>query len=433
MARVLFHIDLNAFFAAAEELRHPEYKGKPLAVGSLSSRGVLSTCNYKAREYGLHSAMPTMQARQLCEDLIIVPGDMNYYRSLSRQFFDYLRQFSGALEILSVDECFLDVTEVIRRYKRPLDLAVQIQQGLKQKLGLSCSIGVAPTRFLAKMASDMHKPMGITVLRKSEIETKLFPLAIGECQGIGKKKVPLLKEKGIETIGDLADPDHEAAARAVLMNSYDDLMDKIHGRSSDQLSFSNTRKSISHSRTFSHDLYTLEEVLEQARILCRELCASMEKARRKGSQISVVMRDQDFNNRVHSSKLPEMTRSFAMIYEYASALLIEHFEPVGYRHLGISIGSLENEDQILMQPKLFDPGISGSKDIVASFNQQLEGSLLMTGADLLAKKEKAGKDKAEKENPEHAAQGRSGQSGESEKSGAAKKSVSSPARLEGEK
>lgn len=391
MARVLFHIDLNAFFASAEELRHPEYKGKPLAIGSLSSRGVLSTCNYKAREYGIHSAMPTMQARQLCEDLIIVPGDMKYYRELSRQFFDYLRQYSGALEILSVDECFLDVTELIRQYKRPLDLAVQIQQGVKKKLGLSCSIGVAPTRFLAKMASDMRKPMGITVLRKSEIEKKLFPLDVAACYGIGKKTVPLLYEKGIKTIEDLANPENEMAARAVLMNSYDDIQDKIHGRSSAALSFSSTRKSISHSRTFSHDLYTLEEVLEQCRIMCRELCEAMEKARRKGAQISIVLRDQDFNNKVRSARLPEMTRSFPIIYEAASALFIEHFEPVGYRHIGVTIGSLENEDQIVLQPKLFDLKINSTSEMIQSLNGQFDSSFFMTGADLLKKQEAARK------------------------------------------
>lgn len=150
MARVLFHIDLNAFFASAEELRNPELKEFPIAVGSLSSRGVLTTANYKAREFGVHSAMPVRQALSLCPELKIIPGDYEYYRSLSRQFFDYLRQYSGMLEILSVDECFLDVTEPIKKYARPLDLAVDIQQGVYEKLGLKCSIGVAPTRFLAK-------------------------------------------------------------------------------------------------------------------------------------------------------------------------------------------------------------------------------------------------------------------------------------------
>lgn len=399
MARVLFHIDLNAFFASAEELRHPEYKDKPLAVGSLSARGVISTCNYKAREYGIHSAMPVMQAKSMCEDLILVKGDMAYYKSLSAKFFEYLRRFSGALEVLSIDECFLDVTEVIRRYKRPLDLAVQIQQGLCRELGLCCSIGVAPTRFLAKMASDLRKPLGITVLRKSEIETKLFPLDVGACIGIGKKTVPLLKEAGIQTIGDLADPKNEQAGQKILMNSWHDIQDKIHGRSSDQLVFSTTRKSISHSRTFGHDLYTLEETLGQCRLLCQELCASMQKAGRKGSQVSVVMRDVDFVNKVHSRRLSMPTDSFALIYEAASALVLEYFEPVGYRHLGVSVGSLLNEENIVLQPTLFDFEQDSTAQIISSFNERLDGSLLMSAGDLL-KKERENKAPAKQKEQE---------------------------------
>lgn len=402
MARVLFHIDLNAFFASAEEIRHPEYKDKPLAVGSLSARGVISTCNYKAREYGIHSAMPVMQARSMCEDLILVKGDMAYYKSLSAKFFDYLRRYSGALEVLSIDECFLDVTEVIRRYKRPLDLAVQIQQGLRKELGLCCSIGVAPTRFLSKMASDLRKPLGITVLRKSEIETKLFPLDVGACIGIGKKTVPLLKAAGIETIGDLADPKNEQAGQKILMNSWHDIQDKIHGRSSDQLVFSTTRKSISHSRTFGHDLYTLEEMLGQCRLLCQELCASMQKAGRKGSQVSVVMRDVDFVNKVHSRRLSMPTDSFALIYEAASALVLEYFEPVGYRHLGVSVGSLLNEENIVLQPTLFDFEQDSTRQIISTFNDRLDGSLLMSASDLLKKKQSqnAKPDQSSKKQPE---------------------------------
>ena len=187
MASVLFHIDLNAFFANAEMLRHPEYKGKPLAIGSLSSRSVLATANYEARKFGVHSAMPVFQAKEKCPGLVIVPGDYEYYRKLSSRFFAYLRRYSDKLEPLSIDECFLDVTEQIKKYPRPLDMAVQIQQGVLKEIGLSCSIGVGPNRFLAKMASDMKKPMGITVLRKSEIRNKLWPLPIEQMYGSGKR------------------------------------------------------------------------------------------------------------------------------------------------------------------------------------------------------------------------------------------------------
>lgn len=387
MARVIFHIDLNAFFASAEELRHPEYKDEPVAIGSLSSRGVLSTANYKAREFGVHSAMPVQMAKKLCPQLVILPGDYAYYRELSSKFFAYLRRYSGMLEILSVDECYLDVTETIKQYSRPMDLAVDIQMGVKEELGLSCSIGVAPTKFLAKMASDMYKPMGITILRRSEIPSKLWPLPVEDVVGIGKKTVPLLKEQGIHTIGDLADEDNAQAVRAILKSSYYPLMDCIRGRSSDRLSFSRTRKSISHSRTFQHDLYTLEEVLSEARRILQELTASMQAKNIKGAQVSLTLRDQDFHNMVRSVSLKQYTRDFAVLNEAVSGLIYEFFEPVGYRLLGISIGSLKDQAQVVLQPTLFDQPRDATQDLVKRFNTLSGSPLLMKASDLLKKKE----------------------------------------------
>ncbi len=391
MARVIFHIDLNAFFASAEELRHPELKDKPMAIGSLSSRGVLSTANYPAREKGIHSAMPTMQAKALCPELTILPGDYPYYRELSRRFFDYLRQYSGRLEILSVDECYLDVTETIMKYRRPLDLAVAIQQGVLKELGLRCSIGVAPTKFLAKMASDMHKPMGITVLRKSEIARKLLPLPVEDMMGIGKKTVPLLKEKGIRTIGDLADPENRSKVEPVLGRSYYPMMEKIAGRSSDRLSFSSTRKTISHSETFSHDLYTLDEVLSHASRISRDLSQKMRKAGQMGRQISITLRDGEFHNQVRSAPLPDYTNRYETINEAAASLFTQYFEPVGYRLIGITIGSLKNQEAVVLQPTLFEQPQDTTGDIIRRLNDNPEGALFQTAGDLLRKQ------KAEKE------------------------------------
>ncbi|MBF0579055.1 DNA polymerase IV [Erysipelotrichaceae bacterium RD49] len=389
MARVLFHIDLNAFFASAEELRHPEYKKMPLAIGSNSARGVLSTANYIARQHGIHSAMPTMQAKKLCPELVILDGDHEYYRKLSNQFFAYLKNYSGKLEVLSIDECFLDVTEVITQFPRPLDLAVKIQRGVLDELGLRCSIGVAPTRFLAKMASDMHKPMGITVLRKRDIPTKLYPLPVESCIGIGKKTVPKLIEKGIETIGDLANEENRADVVSILQNSWPEIQARITGMSSDQLVYSTTRKSVSHSRTFPHDLYTLDEVLDQAALLTRQIADAMVKGRKKGASISVVLRDGDFHNQVRSAKLPGMTNDYFILLEKVRALIFRNFEPVGYRHIGISVGSLQDEDQIVLQPTLFEANMTASDSVISSLNKQIEGGAgLIKLSDLLDQKKR---------------------------------------------
>lgn len=385
MARVLFHIDINAFFASAEEIKHPEYKGLPLAVGSLSSRGVLSTANYVAREIGVHSAMPVFEALKICPELNIVQGDYNYYRSLSAQFFNYLHRYSNRIEPASIDECFMDVTETIKRYKRPLDLAVQIQNGVYETLGLNVSIGVAPNRFLAKMASDMKKPNGITVLRKAEIERKLWPLPIEEMVGIGKKTIPVLKKNGIHTIGDFASPNNENLILRLLSKSGYSLIQKARGNSSAQLNFSTTHKSISISRTYPSDIYTLNDAMERLKTLTNDLCRKMIQENQKGKLVSISLRDTNFHNIVRSVSLQTYTNAYVIVYEAASSLLEENFEEIGYRHIGVSMGSLKDANRILEQPSIFETPIQDTDSILAQLNKKLDHKDLFKASDLLKK------------------------------------------------
>ena len=191
--RVILHIDLNSYFASAEILKNSALEGQPVVVAGLHRRSVVSTArSYEARKYGVHSAMPLHMAMEKCPNLVVVQGDYGWYEELSNRFFKYLRRFSSLIEPASIDECYMDVTDVIKDYKRPLDLAWQIQKSVQKDLKLPCSIGVAPNKFLAKMASDMRTPMGITILRKQEVPKKLWPLPISDMWGIGKKTVPLL-------------------------------------------------------------------------------------------------------------------------------------------------------------------------------------------------------------------------------------------------
>ena len=385
MARVIFHVDLNAFFASAEEIKNPSLKGKPVAVGSMSKRGVLSTANYKAREYGVHSAMPVYMALEKCPELIIVQGDYNYYRSLSRQFFAYLNRFTHQIEPASIDECYMDVTEVIRKYPRPMDLAFQIQDGVYQELGLTVSIGVAPTKFLAKMASDMRKPQGITILRKSDIPLKLWPLPIDDLYGIGKKTAPILKEKGIKTIGDFAAPENQEIVLKITGKSGYGLLQCVYGKSSDQLSFSTTQKSISISRTYAVDIYTMEELLTKIRNLVDELSKKMIRDNQMGKQISLTLRDTEFHNAVRSTTLDHYTNSYPQILQAVENLADQYFEPIGYRHIGIHVGSLKYADQIVEQISLFETPIQNTDMIVERLNRSIDSKVFMKASDLLKK------------------------------------------------
>ncbi len=385
MARVIFHVDLNAFFASAEEIKNPDLKGKPVAVGSLSKRGVLSTANYKAREYGVHSAMPVYMALEKCPELIIVQGDYHYYRSLSRQFFAYLNRFTREIEPASIDECFMDVTDVIKKYPRPMDLAFQIQDGVYQELGLTVSIGVAPTKFLAKMASDMQKPQGITILRKSDIPTKLWPLPIEDLFGIGKKTAPVLREKGIATIGDFAAEENRDLVLRITGKTGYHLLKCVHGKSSDQLSFSTTQKSISISRTYNVDIYTLDELLVKIRSLTDELTKKMIRENQKGKQVSLTLRDTDFHNVVRSVNLPSYTNSYAQILQAAENLADQYFEPIGYRHVGIHVGSLKYAGEIVEEINLFETPIQNTDMIVERLNRSIDSKVFMKASDLLKK------------------------------------------------
>ncbi|MGI6512668.1 MAG: DNA polymerase IV [Catenisphaera adipataccumulans] len=383
MARVIFHVDINAFFASAEEMRKPALHGKPVAVGSNSRRGVVSTANYKAREYGVHSAQPMYEAKKLCPDLVIVPADFAYYRALSARFFAYLKKFTPYIEPASIDEGYMDVTETIRHYHRPLDLAYQIQNGLLETLGLHVSIGVAPTKFLAKMASDMRKPMGITVLRRSELKQKLWPLPIESIHGLGKKSAALLRKEGIETIGDFADPDNEQLIIGKLKKNGYQLIRKVRGRSTDRLDVSTTRKSISASRTYDYDLTTLEETGRKVQELCREVVNKMHQEHQMGKMVSLSLRDTEFHTIVRSTTFSNYVDAYPVLYQALMNLLEENFEPIGYRYVGVHIGSLKYAEKVIIQPSLFEKPVEDTSDIVTQLNKRIDGIHLMKASDLL--------------------------------------------------
>lgn len=387
MARVLFHIDLNAFYANAEILRNSSYEGSPLVVSGLSRRGVVCTASYSARELGIHSAMPIQQALQICPQLIVVPVDFEWYEVLSQRFFAYIRKFTPYVEPVSIDECFADVTEIISHYKRPLDLAWQIQKGLKEEVGLSCSIGVAPNRFLAKMASDMRKPMGITVLRKHEIQKKLWPLPIENMWGIGKKSAPLLRKNGIETIGDLADPKNEAKALSILGKSGINRINNARGNDSNQLCFTTTIQSLSQSTTMNKDVEDYDEIKMILKKLASDLELRCHEENVSGRTISLSIRYNDFSTIVRSYTMEKLTSDKNILFEHALYLFDKnHLNDQPIRHLGIALGSLSDKKHSIQQISFFEPQIMDHEDVLNELNKNFEKPLLVYASDLLKEK-----------------------------------------------
>ena len=253
---------------------------------------------------------------------------------------------------------------------------------------MSVSIGVAPNRFLAKMASDMRKPAGITVLRISELETKLWPLDISLMYGIGKKTVPELKKIGIQTIGDFASAENETKILQLMKNSGYALIQKARGHSSSQLHYSYTQKSCSVSKTYSSNIYTLKEAFDKVKELSIELSNRLKKDNQKGKLISISLRDLNFHTIVRSQSLNQYTNQPQIIYEIATNLIESNFESNGYRYMALTMASLQNANQIVDQISLFEIPIQDSKTIIEQLNHELKKDVLFRASDLLIKESK---------------------------------------------
>ena len=371
MAHVYFHIDLNAFYASAEVLLDPSLKGKPLVVSGFTKRSVVSTASYEARKYGVHSAMPIGEAMRLCKDLVIIEGHYSYYNELSNQFINIIKSYTNLVEQASVDECYADMTEVIKKFEKPLDLAWHIQRRVLKEVGIPCSIGIGPNMFLAKMASDMNKPMGITVLRIRDVEEKMWPLPIGDLRGVGNKTVPLLKELNIHTIGDLARYKDKDELRHIFGNHLDDVIDKCYGKDDSELITSWDRKSIGISETFLDDINDYSELKGILRNLSKQLSKRMMYEEKSGRHITLRICYYDFRNVTRSSSIKgDAIFKSEDIFLEAIKLFDEYWdegEPV--RLLGISIKDFECQDLNLFN--LDEINKYETDSIIDDLNEQL--------------------------------------------------------------
>ncbi len=390
MSRVYFHIDLNAFFATAETLLDPSLKGKPVAVSGSTRRSVVSTASYEARKYGVHSAMPIQQAMKLCPDLIVISGHYSYYSDLSHQFMDIIGQYSNRVEQASIDECYVDITETIQKYPRPLDLAWEIQQRILKEVGLPCSIGVGPNLFLAKMASDMKKPMGITVLRIRDVKEKMWPLPISEMRGIGKRTLPFMQDLHIHTIGDLATYKDIDQLKHVFGKNTDEMIQRAHGYDHRELMTEYDAKSMGVSETLLEDVTDYDELRGLFRILAKKLSARLKHAQKAGYHVSIRITYYDFHNADRSVKLNQPVWKFDDLFVNAMQLFDEHYEEgEAVRLLGLSVSDFITEGESLTQLSLFDD-LEGEKEstysVISDLNHMLGNKAFYRASALLEKK-----------------------------------------------
>ncbi len=385
MSRVYFHVDLNAFFANAEILLDPELKGKPMVVSGYSRRSVVSTASYEARAYGIHSAMPVKEAQQLCRDLIIVEGHYNWYHELSEQFMKIMRGYTDRIEQASIDECYADMTDVIMRYPKPLDLAWEIQKRVLNEVHIPCSIGVGPNLFLAKMASDMKKPMGITVLRIRDVPAKMWPLPIGDMRGVGVKTVPLLKEIGIHTIGDLARAENNLDLQEIFGKNTSEIIRRANGYDDRQLITEWDAKSMGVSETLLDDITDYDEIKGLYRALSRKLSKRLREARKEGYNLSIRIRYYDFRNADRSVTLDTPVWKSDDIFVQAMSLFDENWNGDAIRLAGISVTGFDR-NQRTAQLNLFDQKEADKEETVSvlkDLNKQAGTSIFMRASDIL--------------------------------------------------
>lgn len=385
MSRVYFHIDLNAFFASCEELLDPSLKGKPLVVGGKSRRSVISTANYEARKYGIHSAMPMQQAEKLCKDLVIVNGHYAFYSDMSHQFMQIIHSYTDLVEKASIDECYADMTDVICRYPKPLDVAFEIQRRVLEETGLRCSIGIGPNMFLAKMASDMKKPMGITVLRIRDVPEKMWPLPIKEMQGIGKRTVPLMEDLNIHTIKDLATYQDLNALKPVLGKNIESMIKRANGYDDRTLMTDYDSKSMGISETLLEDVTDYEELRGLIRTLCRRLSKRLKEAHKAGYHVSMRICYYDFRNANKSKKLSAPIWTSDDLFVQAMILFDSSYEEEeAVRLIGISVSDFASEEFLTKQVSLFDaPEEESTSEILHDLNHQLGTQAFVRASSLL--------------------------------------------------
>lgn len=349
------HIDLNQFFAAATRLLEPDLIGKPLIIAGDTRRGIVSTASYEARKYGISSAMPTYIAKKLCPKVIIREVNYKWYQEKSKEFFSYIKEhYSPHIEVASIDECYVDMTDLMKDVKDPYLYLKKLQEDVYNNTHLEASIGLGPTKFLAKMGSDYKKPMGITIIRKKDIKKILYPLPIEDFYGIGKKTCPKLKELGINTIGDFALND-SYEVKKVMGKFYLAAKEWINGEGDDHVDENPfDPKSISSTNTFLFDTNDYEEISKMLEIKAKEVSLDAIKNNKVGKTITLILKDSSFKSITRSITIDKPTNSFLDIYTNVMNLFDKFFNNQLIRLAGVGLSQLIDKEDFYVQMNLFN-------------------------------------------------------------------------------
>lgn len=300
---------MDAFFAAVEQKRHPELIGKPVVIGGdgdHSKRGVVSTASYEARKFGIHSAMPLRTAYKLCPEAVFLPVDYGEYSRVSEKVKATLREFSPVMEDVGIDEAFLDITEID---KSPEEISREIKKRIADETGLTCSIGIAPNKLLAKIASDMQKPDGLTIITEADIAERIWPLPVRKLWGVGPKTEAYLKSRGINTIGELASLPCEKLDECMGKSYGSYLYEASRGIDNNPLVTHWEPKSMSRETTFQRDVDNWQTLARSLAELTREVVDDMKRCGFRCRTVTVKIRYSDFKTLTRAKTLMEAVDS----------------------------------------------------------------------------------------------------------------------------
>ena len=338
--RAILHIDMDAFFASVEQRDRPELRGKPVLVGGDGPRGVVAAASYEARAFGCHSAMPSAIAKRLCPNAIFVKGSHSSYSAVSKQVFEILERFSPAIQPISIDEAFLDVSGSTHLFGSPTDIAIEIRRLVKQELDLTCSVGIAPNKFLAKLASDMNKPDGYTLITPETTQHILDPLPVEKLMGVGPSTQRSLDRLGVRTVAQL-----RALPKETLNTRMGEFGDKLYrlsrGIDDRPVRIDKGAKSISHEHTFETDLQDPDEVRAIIARQAGDVAARLRKHGRYAKTISIKVRFGNFETITRSHTLDAQTNETNTIHQAAKSLFDQwarDYRPV--RLIGVGLSGL---------------------------------------------------------------------------------------------
>ena len=344
-AEHILHVDMDAFFVEVERLRDPSLRGVPVAVGGSGRRGVIASASYEARQRGVRSAQPTSMALRACPNLVVVPPSRGRYSEVSAQLFELFRAFTPLVEGLSLDEAFLDVSGLRRHFESPQAVGYAVKDRIRTELGLPSSVGVAATKFVAKLASQAAKPDGLRLVPRDQQLEFLHPLPVEALWGVGPATLAGLQRLGVETVGDLAAFPLASLASQLGPSLGRHLHELSHGIDPRRVEADTEAKSISVERTYEEDLEGSELIESALLALAQELATRLHRSGMAGRTVTVKVRYSDFTTLTRSHTDTEPIASGRDLYRRGLELFSQLSPDRPVRLLGIGVSALESDDR----------------------------------------------------------------------------------------